>query len=140
MNIEVKSIENEKEFMIKQILIFDEQRMKGTIVQFTPHSDSESIYEYHDYFSNSLFDDLVITKNEAIQLFDRFNGKWEFKIAVLKTNRLNIQFWRSTISSYTEGDFEEYIELAQDGDFQVFKFYNDCYRYYMKPLLKIYGY
>ncbi|MFS1512954.1 hypothetical protein VQL36_11040 [Chengkuizengella sp. SCS-71B] len=140
MNIELKSIEKEKKFMLDQILIFDEHIMKGTIIQFTPLSDSESIYKYHDYFRNHFFDDKAICKNEIIQLFDRFNGKWVIKIAVLKTNSSNIPFWRSMISSYTEGDFEEYFELAQGGATQVYKFNNDSYRYYMKPLLKIYGY
>ncbi|NBI28672.1 hypothetical protein [Chengkuizengella marina] len=140
MNIELKSIENKKEFILDQMLIFDEHIINGTIIQFTPVSDSESIYKYHDYFKNHFFDDKEISKNEVIQLFDCFNGEWVLKVAVVKTNNLNIQFWRSTISSYTDGDFEEYIEITQDGDIQVFKLNNDCYRYYMNPLLKIYGY
>ena len=47
----------------------------------------------------------------AIQLFDRFPGRWE--VASLATNIPAQSFWRSTIDAYTEGRYQE-IWLQND--------------------------
>ncbi|MEM6298688.1 MAG: GNAT family N-acetyltransferase [Bacteroidota bacterium] len=46
-----------------------------------------------------------IGKSAAFQIFDRYGDSWEVK--QLAENETSTLFWRSVISDYTKGEFEE---------------------------------
>ncbi|MDP5275447.1 hypothetical protein [Chengkuizengella axinellae] len=107
------------------------------VIESSPYKCGENDYILHGLYLSPLFHANMIIERAAVQLFDCFHGNWEFHTTNLKLS--DMQSWRKAIANYTEGEFQEYIQLTPNGKHQVYKFSNDSYHHYMKSMLEFYG-
>lgn len=59
-----------------------------------------------------------------IVLFDKFSGRWELYTNTLSKNINGQKFWRKTISSYTNNNYDESIGQTVHGEELLFRFNN----------------
>ncbi|WP_315119510.1 GNAT family N-acetyltransferase [uncultured Clostridium sp.] len=81
-------------------------------------------FEKSDYFINALF--IVqparrkgIASISVKKIIDMLNGSWELHTNSTNRNMSTQLFWRSFISEYTNGKFEEFIGNTPDGDEKI---------------------
>jgi predicted acetyltransferase len=97
-------------------LIRIDNRMVGFAL-VNRHSRLHDPFDGHavaEFFVMRRYRRIGIGRAAAMQLFDRFPGRWE--IASLATNVLAHAFWRSTLDSYTGGCYDEI--WFEDGDWR----------------------
>ena len=72
------------------------------------HSRLHDVFDGHaiaEFFVMRKYRRLGIGRAAAMQLFDRFPGRWE--VASFATNVPAQAFWRSTVDTYTDGRYHE---------------------------------
>ncbi len=67
--------------------------------------NEEDYYEISEFFVLNKFRKLGAGKYMAKEMFDKFHGKWELR-TLLKNKRAQ-DFWRSVITEYSNGKFDE---------------------------------
>jgi predicted acetyltransferase len=79
-------------------------------------SEDKNLHAVGEFYVIPKLRDSGIGKHAAIQVFDKFPGKWE--VAQLENNTQAIAFWRNVIDDYTKGEYKEVKNLV--GPVQTF--------------------
>ncbi|MBH5316207.1 GNAT family N-acetyltransferase [Paenibacillus sp. GSMTC-2017] len=90
-----------------------------------PHCSNETDYFVNDFFLLQPFRGKGVAENAAIQVFEKFKGKWELFTNPSEKNIAGQKFWRRTISIYTKNNFHESSGATFDGDKLIFRFSNN---------------
>jgi predicted acetyltransferase len=85
----------------------DEERVGFVLIKAATDSDPEQTLV--DFFVMRKHSGQGIGKAAARQVFDMFPGKW--RIGQVEKNLPARAFWRSVISSYTQGNFTERVSV-----------------------------
>ncbi|BCB03925.1 GNAT family N-acetyltransferase [Bacillus sp. KH172YL63] len=77
--------------------------------------ENERYYSVAEFFVLKKFRSCLIGRQAANRLFNHYQGNWN--VGVLKENHSAREFWRSTVSSYTEGMYNEEINSEGNTEF-----------------------
>lgn len=83
----------------------DELPAGFAMVALPPHATPGVDFRLNDFFVLNRLRGLGVGRQAAIQVFDRFQGVWE--LGWVPGNTVAALFWRSVVSHYTRGRFEE---------------------------------
>jgi predicted acetyltransferase len=93
-------------------------RVSGTLAGFVLVRAMEQGHSIAEFFIMRKYRRQGIGREVARQIFDSFPGWWH--VAEMETNMSAQRFWRSVISEYTGGQFEDGREPGWDGPVQRF--------------------
>lgn len=104
----------EKPGILFSFLIRAEGKPAGfAMVATPPHTTSGIAYRMNEFFVLNRFRRCGIGTRAAIQVMDRFAGRWE--VGYTPINESAAAFWRTVIPGYTNGDYKE-TEIRGDPD------------------------
>jgi predicted acetyltransferase len=75
-----------------------------------------------EFFILRPYRDTGIADRVAVNVFERFRGRWEFK--VLPMNQRALAFWRRVLDCYTRQRFTESAGTATSSAMRTFRFDN----------------
>lgn len=84
-----------------------EGRLAGFVLVSTGTED-EDVHSISEFFIMQKYNGKGIGKKAAVEVFDRFPGKW--KIFQVEKNYPAQAFWRSVINKYTDGNYREWYD------------------------------
>jgi len=90
------------------------------------YAPKEMDYYVFEFFLLRPYRGKDIASIAAKQIFDKFSGKWGLYVAAkeIGTNLRAEKFWRKTISSYTNDNFQEKYDETFIGYKLIFTFNN----------------
>jgi predicted acetyltransferase len=114
----------EKEGVLFPLLIRVNDVPAGfALIATPPYVYGESNYLVNEYFIMRPFRGKGVGEYAAIEIFNRFQGKWMLYTTPTEKNRKAIAFWRKTLHRYTDNQFtEEDKELGGAGLCKIFNF------------------
>ncbi|MGN7360649.1 GNAT family N-acetyltransferase [Paenibacillus sp. SAF-054] len=93
------------------------------LVATPPYLVDDSEYMLNEFFVMRPFRQQSVGEKAAIELFNRFPGKWMLFTAPDEKNLHTRKFWEKTLGKYTLGKYEETDEdLPHFGPSKVFRF------------------
>ncbi|MDT0124810.1 GNAT family N-acetyltransferase [Paenibacillus sp. RRE4] len=101
----------------------------GTPVGFAfvatpPYCSEGTDYFMHEFFLMQPFRGVGLAEQAATTIFAKFRGRWEIFTNPNEKNRIGQQFWRKTMTHYTEGNYRESVGATHDGHKMIFQFSN----------------
>ena len=91
------------------------------LIGAAPHyAPRDRDFEVIEFFLLRGFRGRGVGRSVALDLFQRFPGRWELK--VLPENEPALAFWRKTIAVTSAGPFTEEISTTDDGDMVILRF------------------
>ncbi len=82
--------------------------------------DADNLLTHHmaEFFILKKYRRKKIGQMAAFEVFDRFPGRWQ--VSQIAENLPAQKFWRTIISQYTQGNYQEFPALDGDGVYQEF--------------------
>ena len=116
----------EKDDVLFPFLIsVDEVPAGFALIATPPYLVDDSNYLINEFFILKPFRGKGVGEYAATEIFNRFQGKWLIYTTPTEKNSKTINFWKKTISRYTNNQFtEEDKELHDIGFSKVFNFSN----------------
>lgn len=123
---DVQNIWWEKQDVLFPFLIKVDKKPAGFILIASPPYCNKGIaYFVNEMFLLRPFRGKGIAEFAAVKVFEQFQGKWElFTNPSAEKNKVGQNFWRKTISNYTNGKFIEELGDTFDGYRLIFRFDN----------------
>jgi aminoglycoside 6'-N-acetyltransferase I len=111
----------EKPGILFAFLVRVEGNPAGFVMVATPpHTTAGIAYRMNEFFVLNRFRRCGVGTRAAIEVVDRFAGKWE--VGCTSTNAAATAFWRKVIPAYTNGEYEE-TEIGGDPNFSMLRGY-----------------
>ena len=97
--------------------------LAGFVILSDEKCDHDSCYECVEFFVMRKFRGQGVGKHVALQLFNRYRGRWVIK--QLAANIPAITFWNKIASGYTNNSYDSGIKLDQEfGEIYLIRFTN----------------
>ncbi|MBW4080903.1 GNAT family N-acetyltransferase [Paenibacillus sp. S150] len=89
-----------------------------------PHCNAGVDYFVNEFFVLQPYRGLGYAQQAAVQIFERFKGRWELFTNPAEKNAAGQKFWRKTVSGYTKGNYAEKLGTTYNGEMLIFSFDN----------------
>ncbi|MCB2296193.1 GNAT family N-acetyltransferase [Clostridium tagluense] len=122
---EVQNIWFEKANVLFPYIIKVDDKPAGFILIATaPYAPKTSDYYVNEFFLLRPYRGKNIGEIAAKQVFDKFQGRWELYTNHLPKNLKGQKFWRKTVSSYTNNNYDESTGQTVHEEKLIFRFNN----------------
>ncbi|MBU3127883.1 GNAT family N-acetyltransferase [Clostridium tagluense] len=122
---EVQNIWFEKANVLFPYIIRVDDKPAGFILIATkPYAPKTSDYYVNEFFLLRPYRGKNIGEIAAKQVFDKFQGRWELYTNHLPKNLKGQKFWRKTVSSYTNNNYDESTGQTVHEEKLIFRFNN----------------
>ncbi|MBZ9622489.1 GNAT family N-acetyltransferase [Clostridium sp. FP2] len=122
---EVQKIWFEKANVLFPYIIRVDDKPAGFILIATkPYAPKTSDYYVNEFFLLRPYRGKNIGEIAAKQVFDKFQGRWELYTNHLPKNLKGQKFWRKTVSSYTNNNYDESTGQTVHEEKLIFRFNN----------------
>jgi aminoglycoside 6'-N-acetyltransferase I len=126
---EVQSIWFKKpNVLFPYIIMVDDKPAGFILIATTPYAPKTSDYYVNEFFVLRPYRGKHIGEIVAKQVFDEFSGRWELYTNHLPKNLAGQKFWRKTVSSYTNNNYDESTGETVHGEKLIFRFNNSKLR------------
>jgi aminoglycoside 6'-N-acetyltransferase I len=123
----VQNVWWEKPGCLFPFLILVDGRPAGfDLIATSPHCNKDIDFFVNDFFLLQPYRGRGIAEIAATKVFDQFKGKWELFTNPADKNIGAQQYWRKTLSKYTNGVYTESIGDTFDGYKIIFRFDNSA--------------
>lgn len=96
----------------KALLIEVNKELGGFILISRLEIMPEIDFYLHDFFIQAKFQNKGVGTDAAMQLFNRFKGKWA--VGIIPENKSALKFWKKVIENYTSGHFAEIFKTSEE--------------------------
>ncbi|WP_105614023.1 GNAT family N-acetyltransferase [Vallitalea okinawensis] len=107
------------------IIKVDEKPAGFILIATAPYVSKTTDYYVNEFFVLRPYRGKSIGEIAAKQVFNKFIGRWELYTNPSSKNFIGQKFWRKTVSTYTNNDYDESIGETIHGEKLIFKFENN---------------
>lgn len=110
--------------LFPHILMVDDRPAGFALVSTSTYAPKTTDFYLYEFFLLRPYRGKNIGQIAAKQVFDSFSGRWELDTNHLPKNIIAQKFWRKTIGSYTNNNYEESWGQTVHGERTIFRFNN----------------
>ncbi|MBZ9686322.1 GNAT family N-acetyltransferase [Clostridium estertheticum] len=122
---EVQNVWFEKpNVLFPYIIMVDDKPAGFILIATTPYVPKTTDYYVNEFFLLRPYRGKNIGEIGAKLVFDKFLGRWELYTNHLPKNLKGQKFWRKTVRSYTNNNYDESTGQTVHGEKLIFRFNN----------------